>query len=122
MRAAAVLVVDDAPEIRALLTAVLKGAAFEVEVAADAPSALTLMQRRAFRVLITDVEMPGLSGIELTRRVTSAWPDTRVVVMSGSMDERMRVEAERAGADAILQKPFSPTTLLEEVYRVLRQG
>lgn len=118
----AVLVVDDDPGSRSLLHAILSRAGFDVRVAADGTEALGLLGQDAVALMVTDVEMPGLDGIALTRRVKADRPEVKVVVISGAMDERLRDAAILAGADATMQKPFSPNALLTEVDRLLQQG
>jgi DNA-binding NtrC family response regulator len=78
-----VLVVDDQESVRGVLRAVLRRGGFEVETAADGQKASLAFGERRFDLLVTDVDMPGLSGIELMERVRAAHPAFPVVMISG---------------------------------------
>jgi len=122
MRPVSVLVVDDDSANRALLAAILAREVSAVCTAADAEEATALLKGRIFDLLITDVEMPGLDGIGLSLRVRREWPSVKVIVVSGVANERIRAGAERTGAGAVLEKPFSPALLLETIDRLLQQA
>jgi CheY-like chemotaxis protein len=119
-----ILIVDDDAAIRGLVARVLRAAGHDVVVATDGRAALrtALGDSMRFELLLTDVEMPGMTGIELAARLRAARPSLPVVLMSG---EESIVEAARGRADlvrAAIHKPFSALELLEAVERCLAES
>jgi CheY-like chemotaxis protein len=120
-----VLVVDDHPDLRALVKIVLERAGFEVQVAADGQRALDLQRERPADVLITDIFMPESDGIELIARFKSGFPQVKIIAMSGgghvSKKDYLPV-AKEIGADGVLQKPFAAETLLRMLQDLVVTG
>lgn len=115
-----VLIVDDDEAIREVLAACL-GERYSCVTACDAPEALAHLARQSFALVLTDIQMPGLSGIELLRRITEYFPDTAVVMMSG-IDRTQRVlDALRLGAYDYLIKPCELDVLELCVERALER-
>jgi PAS domain S-box-containing protein len=108
-----VLVVDDEPEVRAVVADMLELDGHEVLMAPDSYAALEVLQRFAADVLLTDVVMPGVHGHELARRALEERPDLRVVVMSSHLDQEA-LEAAVPGA-VLLGKPFTPELLADAI-------
>ncbi len=108
-----VLVVDDDEMIRRLVRAVLEADAFEVAEARDGQTALQLASQTEPSVVVLDVMMPGLDGVEVCRRLDH--DKVRVVMLTARDDPRLEAEARRAGADAFMTKPFAPMQLLDLV-------
>jgi two-component system response regulator AtoC len=108
---ARVLLVDDEESLRLALKAYLRKQGYEVTVAGSADEALPLLEAEAYEFLVTDVRMPGRSGLELLAHVRKAWPTTAVVVMSayGSGDDALA--AIKGGASDYINKPFAPADL-----------
>jgi two-component system NtrC family sensor kinase len=115
-----ILVSDDSQEIRDFLKEVLVSLGkYRVEIVGDGMSALTLVKGLTPDLVITDQQMPNLTGIELIKRLKAEMPILPVILMTGESTERLTVEAIRAGAVDYLVKPFDPDTLLEAVSRSL---
>jgi two-component system phosphate regulon response regulator PhoB len=113
-----VLVADDDPEICTLIKTILRSAAFEVQVCADAESALIHLQRdKAYDILISDFMLPGISGIELITMVRSSPATAKIPILmiSGHSNYAMDARAKSAGADHFLNKPFTLTQLRSTV-------
>jgi CheY-like chemotaxis protein len=113
-----VLVADDDPEICTLIKTILRSASFEVEVCADAESALVHLQRdKPYDILISDFMLPGISGIELITMVRSNPQTARlpILMISGHSNYAMDARARSAGADHFLNKPFTLTQLRSTV-------
>lgn len=108
-----VLVVDDDEMIRRLVRAVLEADEFEVAEARDGETALQLASATQPSVVVLDVMMPGLDGVEVCRRLDHE--QVKVVVLTARDDPKLEVEARAAGADAFMTKPFSPMELLDLV-------
>ena len=115
-----ILVADDSSDIRQYLTeAVLRPAGYEVKAVGDGMSALTLVREIKPDVVITDYQMPNLTGIELIQRICSDLPHPPVIMMTSAANERLAVEALRAGAFDFLTKPFQAELMLAAVGRAL---
>ena len=116
-----VLVVDDEPVVRAMMSRSLRDAGYEVIEAEDGPSALALAGNRAgpIHVLVTDLAMPGMRGRELARALAKLAPAARVLFVSGfAGDEVERLGLLEAGRP-FLSKPFAPELLVERVRELL---
>jgi CheY-like chemotaxis protein len=116
-----ILVVDDRPDILGFIRLGLERAGYRVEVAANGRQALERQQARVADVLITDIFMPEVDGIETIDRFRRDWPATRIIAMSSGaakMQDYLRI-ARQLGADATLPKPFSLDELLHAVRSVL---
>jgi len=116
------LVVDDAPEIRRLFSRVLRGRGMEVLESGCGDEALELAHVTRPDVVVTDIEMAGLNGIELCRglRKDPTFENVLIVVVTGAATTRQH-EAVGAGCDVVLTKPCSPALLLATIQRLLVQ-
>lgn len=113
-----VLVVDDDPRVTATLRRLLTKKGFEVFEAGDGSAALEILQGRAFDVLFTDLDMPGIGGVELLRRVKRSHPQTQTVLMTGNPTVDTAMEAANSGVLAYLTKPFDHEKVIEVASRV----
>lgn len=109
-RAATVLVVEDEPALRELCCRVLTEVGYSVAGAADAREAIAWLSRATrLDLLVSDIVMPGLSGVELAERVRLAFPAVQVLFMSGYSPDQTRIAAIEGAT--LLQKPFGPANL-----------
>ncbi len=113
------LVVDDDPHQAESLQLVLQEYGFEVERCDSPASALALLTQGRYDLLLTDLQMPGMDGIELTRRAQLQSPDVVVVLMTGHANVPSVVEAMRQGAVDVVQKPFAYRALLVVLERAM---
>jgi response regulator RpfG family c-di-GMP phosphodiesterase len=113
------LIVDDDDGFRALLRTTFEVVDVEVEEASTAEAALDVVELRRPDAIVLDVSMPGMGGLELSRRVKAdpATQGVAVVLLSGSVTD-LALAGESAAADAYLRKPFSPLELLDVVERL----
>jgi two-component system KDP operon response regulator KdpE len=118
---ARVVVVDDELEIRRLLQANLEGKGYEVICAESAEQALQAIVHRQPDVMVVDLRMPGMDGLELTRRIRQQ-STVPIIVLSGIGDEQSKVEALELGADDYVTKPCGMEELLARVKAVLRRS
>ncbi len=114
------LVVDDEESVRGLFADYL-GETYTCETAGDAQEALELLSSRAFALVISDMQMPGLSGIELLRKITEYYPDTAVIMVSGIDRTQRVIDAIRMGASDYLLKPCELNVLTASVERALER-
>jgi DNA-binding NtrC family response regulator len=115
-----ILVVDDESTARSALTELLREEGYDVQSAADGYKALGRVDQREPDVVITDIKMPGLNGLELITKLREHYPDVAVVVMTAFGSVEGAVEALHLGADDYLSKPVDLPQLLIVLRRVLR--
>jgi two-component system KDP operon response regulator KdpE len=117
---ARILVVDDHPSMRGAVRALLEGERYEVEEASDGAAALAAITEDPPDLILLDLQVPGLGGLDLLEalRADPARAAVPVVVMTATGDEG-RPGAIDAGAADYLTKPFNPGALLQAVERVL---
>jgi two-component system response regulator AtoC len=123
-----ILVADDEPSIRHVLTLVLTGHGYEVRAVADGEEALRELAARSYDVLLTDVRMPKRDGLSVLRQAIATHPELTVLVMSAYGSQEQALEAVGAGAYDYVQKPFKPEEIVfvlhkaEERERLLREN
>jgi two-component system KDP operon response regulator KdpE len=116
-----ILIVDDEAQITRVLRAALAAQAYDVRIANDPEEALLLFEDWSPDLIITDLMMPGISGIEVCRTIRKKTA-TPIIVLSVRDQERSKVEALDAGADDYVTKPFSIQELLARVRAHLRRA
>ncbi|HHQ4490431.1 TPA: response regulator [Aeromonas hydrophila] len=117
-----ILVVDDSVGIRAAITMTLTSAGFEVIEAGDGEAALIELDQRRVHLIISDLNMPGMDGMTLLRRV-KAQQSTRYlpfIMLTTEDSEQIKREGFEAGARIWLTKPFEPLKLLDDVCKVVQ--
>jgi two-component system KDP operon response regulator KdpE len=116
-----ILVVDDEPQITRVLRASLASSGYEVALARDGVEAFDLFRQSVPNLVITDLFMPRMDGLELTRAIRQLG-DTPIIVLSVREQEAMKVAALDEGADDYVTKPFSMQELLARVRAHLRKS
>ena len=116
-----ILVVDDEPQITRVLRTTLVAKGYEIRVANDGEMALEIMKDWAPNLIITDLMMPNMDGVQLCKRVR-AMSQVPIIVLSVRGQERSKVEALDAGADDYVTKPFSMGELQARVRAALRRS
>jgi two-component system response regulator RegX3 len=115
-----VLLVDDEPAVGDVLEQYLRNEAFSVVRAADGPGAIELFERHRPDLVLLDINLPGLPGTEVLRRMRSV-RDVPIILLTGRVDEVDRVVGLELGADDYVGKPFSPREVVARVKSVLRR-
>jgi len=120
-RSPVALVVDDHEVNRRLLSHILDAMGVRVELAADGETALALAGERRFDVILMDVNMPGLDGLEATRRLRAGGPSsaTPVIAVTAGVSDAEREACRAAGMDDWIEKPFQAVTLQRVLWRAL---
>ena len=118
---ARVLVVDDEPQITRVLRTVLSSRGYQVRTAAEGEAALASFIEWRPELVITDLYMPHMDGLELCRRIRAV-STVPIIVLSVKGEERTKVEALDSGADDYVTKPFGTDELLARVRAALRRG
>jgi response regulator RpfG family c-di-GMP phosphodiesterase len=116
-----VLVVDDESTVRKLLCVILNGPAFRCATATNGEEALVALQQEPFDAVISDLRMPGISGLQLLAEVRDCYPGMAFLVITGTDDVDVGVAAMRSGADDYLVKPFRESTVLASLERALHK-
>ncbi len=116
-----VLIVDDEPNIRHMLSTALRLEGYQPDTAATAAEALSLVAKSRYRVILCDIRLPDLSGLELLEKIKETDHHNIVIMISayGSIDTAM--EAVRKGANDFLSKPFSPDEIILRIRKAEEQ-
>ena len=130
-----VLIIDDEEDIRDALRRVLERAGYRVRAAGDGADGLTQMQQRAADIIITDIIMPELNGVETIAAMRERFPGARIIAISGGGNydasdyqpnaittSAYLAAANKAGAHTILTKPFDSADLLKAVSDLTQSG
>jgi FixJ family two-component response regulator len=114
-----IAIVDDDEPLREALGSVLKAAGFSIETFASAEDFLNSPNREEIACLLLDVRLPGMSGIELQRRLFEAGDQTPIIFVTAHGDASLRDVLMKAGAAGFLNKPVRSDMLLKEIYSAL---
>lgn len=118
---ASILAVDDSASMRQMVAVTLKEAGYEVCEANDGEAALQMAKGRAFNLVLTDINMPRMDGIALTRalRDLPAYKFTPILTLTTESASDKKQEGKAAGATGWIVKPFNPEQLLATIRKVL---
>jgi two-component system KDP operon response regulator KdpE len=120
MNGGRILVVDDDPQIRRVLKVTLTGQGYEVDDARNGEAALEKLRDQRFDLVLLDINMPGMSGLEACRAIRSG-SEIAIIMLTVRDDEAVTVEALDAGADDYVTKPFKPSELAARIRAALRR-
>ena len=121
-RPARILVVDDEESIRDLLRLVLTGEGYSVVTANDGEEAIEYLEAQRFDLVITDLVMPGVNGVEVLRAARRIDPNYPVIVITGYPSVETVTELVRLGAGDYLTKPFNIDVVIVTVAKLLEMG
>lgn len=116
-----VLIVDDEKNFRSVLFLALVKSGFICEQAESAISALKLIRTQPFDLIVSDIVMPGMDGIELLNKVKAEYPDMDFIIMTGYASKYSYVDIMNAGASDYMSKPFDIMSLLARISRISRE-
>jgi len=116
-----ILIVDDAPNTLEVLQRNLSGVGYQTFTAAGVPDAIAILDSTPVDLVVTDLKMPKVSGLDLIRHVRENFPDTEVMMITGYASISGAVEAIKTGAEEYLAKPFTDDELLGAVRRALEK-
>lgn len=117
---ARILVAEDDIPVRAFIRRTLEARGHEVTVVGDGAEAILRLSRHSYDLLLADIVMPNMDGVELALKVARDWPDLPLLLMSGYAIQRQRGHGLGDLAKAVLQKPFTMVELNHAVEQVLR--
>jgi putative two-component system response regulator len=116
-----ILVVDDEESVCRVLCRLLDRNGYLCESAADADEAIRYLKKDAYDLVLTDMDMPGSSGLDLMMKILADWPDTATVMVTGMDDTHLANKALEIGAYGYIIKPFQPNEILINVSNALRR-
>ena len=113
------MVIDDEPAIREGIRRIFEAENFVVEALGSGQAALMRLNQESFDLVITDLKMPGMSGLELLRGIKDSYPDLPVIFITGFSSVGSAVEIMKMGAVDYIAKPFDPEDLVKVVNNAL---
>jgi len=118
---ASILAVDDSASMRQMVSFTLKGAGYDVTEAKDGQEALQIAKSNSYNLVITDINMPNMDGITLTKELRSlpAYKFTPILTLTTESSGDKKMAGKQAGATGWIVKPFNPDQLLATVKKVL---
>jgi len=117
---ARILVVEDEETVAYHIGRILEKEGYRVDFAEDGRTALELLEKTSYEVMVTDVRMPGMSGIRVLEEAMARFPATRAIVLTGKPEIKDAVRSVKKGAVDYLQKPIRSKKLCEAVERALQ--
>lgn len=119
MKDKSVLIVDDEKNIRLTLSQSLEPMGLEIDTAINGEDALAKLNEKEFGLILLDLKMPGMDGMEVLSRVCKIRPDIRIIIITAHGTIDSAVEAMKLGAVDFIQKPFAPKEIRELVSQVI---
>ena len=116
-----VLIVDDEENIRLLIQDVMQDAGHDVVTASNGKEALAIVEQSDIGVMLLDINMPEMSGIEVLHQLTEHWPHICVIMITAVYDINTAVDAMKMGAFDYITKPFKRNDLLEKLQNAIEQ-
>ncbi|MCX5753226.1 MAG: response regulator, partial [Candidatus Krumholzibacteria bacterium] len=113
MNTGSVLIVDDEHNIRLTLSRALEALKVDIDTASNGEEALAKLKEKEFTLILLDLRMPGMTGMEILRKLRETRPDIRVIIMTAYGTIESAVEAMKLGAVDFIQKPFVPEEVRE---------
>ncbi len=118
---ARVLVIDDEAIVRVSCERVLKPEGYDVVVTSRGDEAIELLEKENFDIVLTDLKMPDMDGLEVLKTIKQKWPDIQVIIITGYGTISTAVQAIKLGAYEYIEKPFTPEDILKVVREALRE-
>ncbi|MCE5334974.1 MAG: response regulator [Desulfobacteraceae bacterium] len=112
-----VLIVDDDEDLLFLISEYLEAHGIEFEIASGVPQARKHLKTKQYRLIVSDFNMPGETGLDLYRYVSLRYPGQRFILMTGNSDPRLKGESLRLGIREFMEKPFHFSDLMHAIAR-----
>ncbi|MBI5056813.1 MAG: sigma-54-dependent Fis family transcriptional regulator [Nitrospirae bacterium] len=117
-----ILVIDDEAIVRTSCERALGPEGYEVKTVASGREGVELLRKETFGLVLLDLKMPDMDGIEVLNLINTNWPNTKVVMVTGYSTVETAVQALRLGAYNFIEKPFTPDTLVAAVKEVFENS
>lgn len=118
---ARVLIADDQESMRLIIANLLKERGHQVEAVEDGQAAYEKLKSGPFDLVVADVNMPRLNGLEFLKKVRAEKPKTKVIFVTGMLEEAVKVGSEKLGLDGLILKPFDKIGALEIIEKILNR-
>ena len=115
-----ILIIDDEDIVRLSCSRTLVPEGYELKMAKNGPEGLQLLEDESFDLVLTDLKMPNMDGIEVLANIKGKWPATDVVIVTGYQTVETAVKAIKLGAFDYIEKPFTPDALIATVSNVFK--
>jgi DNA-binding NtrC family response regulator len=115
-----ILIIDDEDIVRLSCSRTLVPEGYELKMAKNGPEGLKLLGDESFDLVLTDLKMPNMDGIEVLANIKEKWPATDVVIVTGYQTVETAVKAIKLGAFDYIEKPFTPDALIATVSNVFK--
>jgi DNA-binding NtrC family response regulator len=115
------LIVDDEDDLRDLLSQVLTKTGYDIATASDGEKAIELLYANTFDVVLLDIQMPKLNGIEVLKYISQHTPHTKVIMITGYADLKNAMEAREYGARDFISKPYKLDDVISTIDHVLKE-
>jgi DNA-binding NtrC family response regulator len=116
-----ILVIDDEAIVRTACERTLVPEGYDLRLAANGRDGIAFMEKEQFSLVLLDLKMPDMDGIEVLNKINTTWPDTKVIMVTGYSTVDTAVQALRLGAYNFIEKPFTPDILLGAVKEVFEK-
>jgi DNA-binding NtrC family response regulator len=113
-----ILIIDDEEIVRMSCERALQVEGFHTGVASGGREGLDMLKKEPYDLVLLDLKMPDMDGMEVLGKIRSSWPDIKVIMISGYSTVDTAVKALRSGAVNFIQKPFAPDTLFSAINEV----
>jgi DNA-binding NtrC family response regulator len=110
-----ILVIDDEAIVRTSCSRSLSPEGYEVKLSQNGADAMKMLEEESFDLVLTDLKMPDIDGIEVLKMIKQRWPQTEVIVVTGYQTVDTAVKSIKLGAFDYLEKPFTPDSLIAAV-------
>jgi len=115
-----ILVIDDEDIVRLSCSRTLVPEGYELKMAKNGPEGLKLLEEESFDLVLTDLKMPNMDGIEVLANIKGKWPAIDVIIVTGYQTVETAVRAIKLGAFDYIEKPFTPDMLIATVSNVFK--
>ena len=114
------LIVDDEIVVQKSCVAIFseKSKCYDITTVSSGEEALQILEEKSFDIILTDIKMPGLPGLDLLSTISKKYPDTAIIVITGYATVKTAVEAMKLGAVDFIPKPFTPDEIYNAVEKV----
>ena len=119
---AKILIVDDEKAVRESLEEILKMEEYQVETVSSGEKALEIVQDGDYNLVLLDLKMPGIDGVEVMHQISRYAPDTKVIILTGHGTLESAIEALRSGAEDYMLKPYESSAILDSIGRALSKN
>ena len=117
-----ILVIDDEVVVRISCKRTLSGKGYEVKTVSNGKEGIEILEKEPFKLVLLDLKMPDMDGIEVLQKIKASWPETNVIMITGYSTVDSAIKSLKLGAFNYIEKPFTPETLIEAVKEVFESA